>query len=557
MSQQDLDHDHMLCHKDKLEHAKFLLQYVNQCRNEGLFNDVIVKTRNQNFHGNRMILSCFSPFFKTMFRSEMKERYQEAVEIKDFDPDAVQLLLTYIYTGNIKIENENVMEVLAAADFMQLDKVKDICFEFLESKLSTTNCVDVTNAFTMYKPTASSTHIYQFISEHLDEVSNTDAFKELPENKMLSLFQSINQHKLKETLKYQAFRNWIKHEKEGRAPVFSSLFQSIDLYRLPPEFLEDVVATDSLVMEHIDCLKAVVTVISQNCKEARKESGDNIICIGGNNNGSVDELYSCTFVGNSVKDLPLLPHKIFYHCSIKHQNELFCIGGAINYKVENATDKVIQLKLNDPFKKWEEKASMNDKRCYFGATLFQGNLLVAGGSDATKHLFSVEAFEVNSNNWRYLSKLNYARSGNALVSCGACVYAIGGWGDDCLSSVERLTNLNQKWVVVESMNTPRNCLAAVEHNGFIYAIGGFSSKVEKSVEKYDPTNNSWTSVSDMNVERHRHAACVFRGKICVVGGTNSEKEIVMKMECYDPVRDTWSIVSDTPRQYDGHSLVAV
>ena len=552
---QEIGQGQVLCQND--EHDQSLLRYVNHCRKEGLFNDVIVKAGKQNFHGNRMILSCFSPFFQTMFQSKMKESYEGLVEIKDFDPNAVQLLLEYIYTRNIKIDSTNALMVLAAADFMQLRKVKDVCLEFLKSQISTENCLDTIHAFTLYKPDAIPNEVYQFFSEHLGEIAQTDDFKELSEKEMLSLFQKQNRPWIKETSRFKAFNVWVKHAEETRKSAFSSLFHTINLYKLAFEFLEDVVATDPLVRDQTDCLKSVITVMAQNFKTAREQSCNHIICVGGNSLGSVDKLHSSNLFDDSAKDIPVLPHRVYYHCSVRSRNYLFCIGGTVSKELQDATNLVVRINLNDPFRKWEDMVPMKDKRCFFGVTVFQRNLLVAGGCDTSKHLSSVELFEVESHSWRYLANLNCGRSGNALVSCINCVYAIGGWGPDCLSSVECLTDLNQKWIEVKPMNTSRNCLAAVELNGFIYAIGGYSSKVEKTVERYDPIKNSWTYVCDMNIERYRHAACVFHGKICVTGGTNAKEEIVTQTECYDPITDIWTLVGATLCEYDGHALVVV
>ena len=71
-----------------------------------------------------------------MFDVEMKEKYQHPVQINGFDGKAVKALIDFMYNGKVTIKNETVMDLLAASDYLQVDEVKQFCFDFLESILS-------------------------------------------------------------------------------------------------------------------------------------------------------------------------------------------------------------------------------------------------------------------------------------------------------------------------------------------------------------------------------------------------------------------------------------
>ena len=87
-----------------------VLQYANQKRNNGLFIDVTIKAGDQTIAANRLILSCCSPFFEAMFDLEMKEKYQNPVQIHEVDGAAVKSVVDFMYSGEVKITSENVME---------------------------------------------------------------------------------------------------------------------------------------------------------------------------------------------------------------------------------------------------------------------------------------------------------------------------------------------------------------------------------------------------------------------------------------------------------------
>ena len=68
------------------------------------------------------------------------------------------------------------------------------------------------------------------------------------------------------------------------------------------------------------------------------------------------------------------------------------------------------------------------------------------------------------------------------------IYAIGGFdGENYLSSVEKYEESTNEWVYVSSMNYPRCTLSAVISNDLrnIFVLGGFDNGPLKTVERYE------------------------------------------------------------------------
>merc|ERR1712126_342355 len=67
----------------------------------GLLSDCQIVCGEKSFNCHKNILSLRSEVFSTMFTSGLKEDEQATVEIKDFDPEIVEQMLEYIYTGEV------------------------------------------------------------------------------------------------------------------------------------------------------------------------------------------------------------------------------------------------------------------------------------------------------------------------------------------------------------------------------------------------------------------------------------------------------------------------
>ena len=115
-------------------HSEILLFKCAQFRDEGQFIDVRLKVREDIFPAHRIVLAANSDYFHAMFTDGMKESNQEVIELKDesISPDAFKVVVDSIYTGDLRVNEENVFEVLAAADHLQVTTVVQQCCDFLK-----------------------------------------------------------------------------------------------------------------------------------------------------------------------------------------------------------------------------------------------------------------------------------------------------------------------------------------------------------------------------------------------------------------------------------------
>ena len=545
------------------ENEPILLEYANNKRVAGLFNDVTVQAGSESIPANKMVLSCYCKFFETMFLSEFKEQYQDRVEVNQFDGKAVKAIVQYIYTGCIDIDSDNVMNLLAAADFLQMEDVKRFCFDFFESALTVDNCIDIIQASSLYRNPSRLKETYRLISNNFDLIVQGKKFENLSQSNLISLFQNLNPQTVQESLIYSAIIKWVQRD-ESREQNFTTLFLHLKLHQIPMQYLEEVVMKEPLVRNNSICLNAVIACFFQKFRDftlndaavpVDRITNSRILCIGGFKKKSVLEIYN-TSEQETYQGYPELPIELSFHCAVNSSDGIYCIGGLVNDDWKKSISNLYFMDLTATTVKWELLASMASKRDSFGAAIFDDKLVVAGGWNDNTCLKTVELYSIKQNVWSYISSMKHNRADHALVAADGCLFAIGGTSKnmDRLSSVERLNDLKENWENVRSMSTARADLSAIFCDGFIYALGGKSELcLLSSVEKYDIANNQWSLVREMNVQRHQHAACVLEGKIFVVGGKSAGKAI----ECYDPNTNKWTIVNEMEDKIHAHAIVAI
>ncbi|XP_078492619.1 kelch-like protein 12 [Ciona intestinalis] len=501
-----------------------------------------------------MVLSCYSKYFNTMFKSEMKEKYKDAVEVHGVDAESVEKLVDFMYTGKININTNNVCDLLAVSDFLQILSVRKLCIEYLFTTITQQNCFTIqglANCFTIPQLTEKFNN---FIVENYQQVVSGDHFKKLIKDDVIKLIQSTH-NKVSSDLVYTAVINWVKFDLASNESYLSELFKFVDLGEMSPKMLEDVVSVEPLVRKLDDLGWTFHDAVVQRAKGTEKS----LISLGGNK--SLTKVTKFDLETKQWSQLPDLPVGRQLAAAVVIDDVLYNLAGDLQIDGEiTATNIVHRMKLKEKFLKWEKIASMNVKRYVFGAAVINGVIFVFGGADESHtKVSSGESYVVLLNKWIQLKPMKIARLGHCLVAHNGHLYSLGGHdGKQFICSVERYDPSSDEWKDVASMKTPRSWFTAVVLNNVIYAIGGHDGKQRlKSVEKYNADDDTWVYVGNMNMERNVHAACVAQNKIYVVGGRDSNRKVLKSIECYDDQTDKWSVVGETEVELYYHSLVAV
>ena len=113
-----------LAYFNMVAHSEILFSKFAQFREQGEFIDVALKVREELFSAHRIVLAASSDYFHAMFAHGMKESNQEVIELKDesISAAALKIVLDSIYSGDLQVNDENVFEVLVAADHLQVKR---------------------------------------------------------------------------------------------------------------------------------------------------------------------------------------------------------------------------------------------------------------------------------------------------------------------------------------------------------------------------------------------------------------------------------------------------
>ncbi|XP_066564735.1 zinc finger and BTB domain-containing protein 44 [Amia ocellicauda] len=116
-------------------HSQEMLEKLNALRNEGHFCDITIRVQDKLFMAHKVVLACCSEFFRSKLVGKPDEEDKFVLDLHHVTVSGFTPLLEYAYTSTLSINTENIIDVLAAASYMQMFTVASTCSEFMKSSI--------------------------------------------------------------------------------------------------------------------------------------------------------------------------------------------------------------------------------------------------------------------------------------------------------------------------------------------------------------------------------------------------------------------------------------
>ena len=218
-------------------HSDILLSKCAQFREQGEFIDVHLKVGEEVFSAHRIVLAASSDYFHAMFTHEMKESNHEVVELKDESISAatLKILLDSIYSGDLQVNDENVLDVLVAADHLQVTSIVQQCCEYLQTQFVQlrfdvqTYCQICTIA-NRHGLTDLQEATRSKMASMYKDVCETEVFLcHIDADQYSSLLSRDDLSAPSETFVFKSVMQWIKHKKKERMAVAAKVIGAVRL----------------------------------------------------------------------------------------------------------------------------------------------------------------------------------------------------------------------------------------------------------------------------------------------------------------------------------------
>lgn len=546
-----IENEYFVYHQADLFSQSF--SAIEGIRRMGKLCDVTLKVENMSFSAHRIVLAATVPYFNAMFTHNMIESTQKDIVMHGIDPEALEALINFAYSGRISINVNNVQSLLIGASFLQLKWVRNACATFIKERFHQNNVLKVRTLADSLGCFGLMTDSNRYIAQYFPDISLSEDFLNLNISEIIDI---VNKDELQasEEQVFEATIRWVKQD-ELRQECFPQLLAAVRLPLLSPHYLADRVATEELIRSSHECRDLLDEAKDYHLMPERRlllqsfrtrprcvsYIRGHIYAVGGltksGDSLSTVEVYNpLTERWELAEAMSILRSRVGVAVL---NNKLYAFGGY------NGIERLSSVEVFDPaIKSWNIVSPMHRKRSALGAAALNDRLYVCGGFDGVSSLNIVECYQPDLDRWTIITPMQKHRSAGGVVAFDGYIYILGGHdGLSIFDSVERYDTYTGQWLSVTPMLIKRCRLGVATLNGKLYACGGYDgSTFLQTVEEYDPQTDKWRFVASMNVTRSRVALVANAGKLWAIGGYDGFLNLPT-VEVYDPKADCWTFAA--------------
>lgn len=373
------------------------------------------------------------------------EKEKDTVILNGIHSNIFDKILDFIYcVFEDVINEENALELLLAADTLQLAYLSQTCASYITETLSAKNVFDVISLWDSGSARLFEHKVirkgHQVIRENFIELAAADEFLALGRHHVISLVADSMLHVQGEMVVLQALLRWVKVRPEERSSDLTLMLQHIRFPLMSTSEL-DKVKEISLLRENSLAMALI--------EESRAYS-------------TLDYCERMAWPRQNCISRRMFPTRDFILWTADRDKGLhfYSIIDGTHHKVTsfNAAEKPAA----GPF----AFDSTSSVCCY------EDKIFFTGGEFTTDMTWSVDTSNGQIN---IHAKMPRGRKFHSMIASRGCVYCLGGQdkrGYTVLDSVDAYIISKDMWVQVGKLSVPAYNMTAVTSGGAIYLLGG-------------------------------------------------------------------------------------
>ncbi|KAL9959706.1 hypothetical protein ACROYT_G033052 [Oculina patagonica] len=509
--------------------AEMMKRLDIQRKNEH-FCDVILEVGSGDdqarLKAHRNVLCAAGPFFFNALNSDMKEKEEGVIRLKETSKDVMEKVLDYLYTGHVEITEEIAYELFTQADFFLMPNLKALTSKFIVKTLDISNCIMAYHFAGKYQAEELLKGAREFILANFVAVAGTEDFLNLSAEEIEEFISSDKIIVKAEEDVFQVIVKWMKNNSGDQD--FLGLLHHVRCNYLSPSYVSDIILQHPLVKASTACEKFILDAMKEPSEGKWYKLADK-----------------------------LSTHHSYYYGLSPFNSKLFIIGAC------KERDGHIAECYDPSQNQWNPISApeIMDRRT--AAVALQGFLYVVGGRDRHENVLNtVQKYNPDTGRWQEVSPLSSPRSNVCAVTDGGYLYAIGGMSADYqyLDIVERFDPGNNTWSELPSMITKRAFASGTTIRGKVFVIGGLqiASLTGDACEMYDPDTNMWSSIPSAVAPRTYASSVSFKGQIYVNGVVQNEQgREVMSLQVFDVEKNEWKSCPENVLLYGWHEVTTL
>ena len=498
---------------------------VQQIREDRDFTDFNITINEEVLPCHRMTLAINSPVLKAVLKSEITEASSQSVSLDHIPLETMRVILDFMYLSAVTFQDDQLMDLLVASDFLQMEVLKDMCIDEVPAVLNSENVVSWFKLANKLALSDIKCKCAEIMMSCLTKFSNNPDFLLLSATEVQDFFSDALRSNVNHDGILYATMNWVNHDQDDRLSYLEDLLHQVQFDNCSQRAIVDVMDTyGTIVMSNMKMYKMFTKAMKQLTEVPKRM----LVIIGGQIHKDVRRV--CWQLNRSKKftELCQIPFEIAKHHSVCRCPQGFVITGGVN------SDLCIMFTAAT--KSWAKLQNMPAKRWRHGSIYIKDVLYVFGGGSDGRGSVSVAYLTIKDGRWQRGPDLPIVMRWPKVAEVDGSMYLLDAW------FTKKLLELDvekQEWnsrapIPVGELD---NKVSIVAVNGQLNVAGG----LKKISAWYTPATDSWC-IAQGPAQWHYFGSLVhYNDAVLLLGGRDvPDQQGSDDIEVFNCEHETWS-----------------
>ena len=520
-----------------------LANEVMKLRNEKALVDFKLHVKDDEFPCAKFIMAAHSPMLRAMLTSDMAEVAKQEIRLDHISKDIVQIILDYMYCEDVSFHKDQLMDLIAAADYLQMTELKEMCLNEVPDILEPCNVIDWWQEATKMNYDAIKEPCEKLMAANFKRISHQTDFLNLDLNEIQHYVSDICSDSVNSDQIVDGLMRWT-HQEDERVSYLEDLLNKRQLNKCSAEGLKYAMDTYETLLDKTQTgYKLLSKTLADIAVGISKTVTDVFVVIGGEDNEMVASK-ECWQVSPS----PVVEHL----CNIP-VNDLAAMFSVCKipqgFIITGGMGSCLCMMFNAATKSWVKLQNLKEHRCTHGSVCVKGVLYVLGGllGNSRAPSNSVHTMMMKDCDWQNGLDIPLAVNYPEVSDMDEDIYLLDTQGSSKLFHLNIGENNWNELAPIPVQGTKCGGVSMTSARGQLFVTGGQCM----ICAWYKPKSNTWHT-GQQPLRKHRYGALSYHDdRLLLLGG--SFKDGTDEVEEYNIDEDKWSVCSlKMPRKINGH-----
>ncbi|XP_064651883.1 kelch-like protein diablo [Lineus longissimus] len=494
-------------------YAAAMLSGLERLHQDDLLCDLTLKAQETSVRVHKVVLVSNSDYFYTMLTGSFLETGKDVIELKGVSGRSLETIVSFLYTGKLKLSKENIIEIIAGANHMQILEALDLCMRFIMENLRRSSYIRDLEIADFYSLEKLQDYICDVMAKEFRFYMTecVTEYLELPVKYLLKIIAHDNLWIESEYNLFMHVTKWICHDFKTRSQWLPQLMEKV---RFPIMSLKEIhhASKNGIIQKH------------SRCKELIEE---------GKHYHKPSEVIRRPLLANERTKIrnPELSFILYSHDTVE------------GYEMHPCFTKG-KVTLLDGFDDWGSAMLCARSFLYTCGVKFEPDPSEEPGPVHDNYIPYFLRYDPSTKQWVNLEPMSQVRYWCELVELNHCIYAIGGQEHGhlhegiCPRAVEVYSVAQNMWSAVKCLPPPAVrakglCAAACDSKIFVAFWERMPDTHPKNrMYSYDILKDDWLEVT--GIPPHHFA----RGMVGI--GSFIYRIAKNKVYMYNPRTNLWT-----------------